>query len=316
MKPEKITQLDKAKDWAKRSGYPFENEVYSSIKNSFGEDADIIREIEFHTINEAGDPCIRSLDFACKLTKHSQNIPDVSWPRGDAERIEVNFLIDAKYMTDDHYLFMPSFSSRKHFWPYLIPTVTELGRTLIERPIYRRDLVEFSQVGFIPVASNGRRISEQTRERDSVSSATLQVVQGLINFFQIQAEQLGKTNEQDPHYTRNVHYFIPIVVTNNPLYLLRKDIDLATLSRAQDESEFFQIHELICLEIPKIYDLKIAWENARLILNKSKKLNLSWVGSGLGDGLILFATLKGLQSFLSDMKCRFEQLKPNPETPQ
>ncbi len=302
--------LKKAQEWALKSGYPFENDVFSIISSIFGTSVKIERNIEFEARNEEREMSIRSVDFLCRLKKDSKNIPHPNWRRGVEECIELNLVIDAKFSIDESLLFTPTIGEKKYSFPSLIPVLTK-DSFREEVKICRRDFLEFSQLDGVPIAVGGRKVKEQSRERDSVASAVLQVCQGLAYFFKSEQSQIGGVAQSDSSYKRNAHFFFPVVVTNSPLLMLRPNIDVAKVDAAKSEDEIFEKLEMVALEMPQIPDLRIQWEELKNGLGRTAN-NLAWHNSGVGEGIVLFMTPQGLQQFLKNIGDKFSNLKVEP----
>lgn len=302
--------IKKAQEWALKSGYPFENDVNAILSSVFGDLLKIERNIEFEAKNEDGEMTIRSVDFLCRLRKESKNIPHPSWRRGTEECIEFNLVIDAKYTTDESFLFIPTLDKKKYSMPSLIPVLTK-DSFRDDVMIFRQDLLTFAKIEGIPTAGGGRKVKEQSKERDSVASAVLQVCQGLGYFFEQEQRHLGGVSKADSSYTRNAHFFLPIVVTNCPLLMLRSDIDLSKVEASKSEYEIFDRFEAVALELPQIYDLRKQWEKLKRGLGRTSN-NLAWHDSGVGNGMVLFLTPEGLRTFLNELSDKFANLKAEP----
>jgi hypothetical protein len=287
--------------------------VNAVIQKNLGEHVQLSRGIEFRAINENGDPCIRSIDFEAKIQKATRNIPHNDWRRGATECAEITLVVDSKFSTDEHYLFEPSNRPKNHSWPYLIPALTDDGWGRNDLKIHRKDLVSFGGISDIPLASSGKRVKEQSRERDSVASATLQVVQGLTHFFGDRALSLGDPTGPDSSYLRNAYYFIPIVVTNSPLLMLKKDVTVGAVDSSKDEREIIDELDLVCLELPNLFDLKESWNRARKALGQTQHKKLVWLDSGIEDGVILFATVDGLERYLGELRKKFDAISAEPQ---
>lgn len=302
------------KNWALMTGFPFENDVEAILQNLVVPELKFTlgRNREFDAVNEENEAVIRSIDFEFSFRKPSKNIPLRDWNRSVDESIEFNILIDAKFSSDEKYLFLPTLSDKHLKWPYLVPCVE--GDDHFDRKVrfFRKDLADFAALEGIPISSNGRKVKEIGKERDSVTSAVLQVVQGLSYVLEVRARALGETSKQDYSYTRSAHYFLPIVVTNSPLYLLKKGVGVELVENAKSEDVFFESFDLIGLEIPKAPNLIKAWEKAKQALVSSGRKSLVWEDSGVENLQIVFCTTKGLKKILNQLIVRFQAIRDIP----
>lgn len=305
-----------SKQWALKTGFPFENEIELLLKKLLPDSCNVTRNHEFETLNEEDETVIRSIDFLCTFKKGSKNIPLSDWNRSPSECVEINILLDAKFSMDEKYLFLPTSQSIKSKWPYLVPCIEEIEEEDDYREgvqYYRKDLVDFAKLPALPIASTGCKVKEINKERDSVTSAALQVVQGLTHLFEAKSSTLGKINGVHRYYLRNAHYFLPVVVTNSPLFLLKDNVTVHCVEKAENDDEFFKSCELIALQIPKTQQLIKSWDKAKKALSDNGQNGLVWQDGGLEYIPILFCTTKGLESFITNL---VKQLDKLPEEPQ
>lgn len=296
----------KFKDWAYLSGYPLENEVEQILKRVCGQAA-IKRNIEFD-VNYPDGKIIRSIDFLVEIQKDSRNIPNYTWTRGRAEKIQLSILLDAKYSQDDErYMFIPS-ENTDVSCPFLIPKLIKDSFSM-EVNHHRIDLIEFSKLEINKVASSGRKVKELTRERDSVTGTVTQMVQGLCYYLDKMSSTLGSTSHVDSNYGRDVFIFLPIIVVNAPLLVMEKGTLLNDIYKAQNESEIFDSEEIVALEMPKSQEIYLSWEQAKKSLNRSQNPILKWHEKGLGEGFILFANISGLEKLLTQTLEKFAAIK-------
>lgn len=307
-------KLEKYKEWSLKSGFPLENDTLISI-NEVLPTSKIQRNLEFTTINENQRPCIRSVDFLVTVSKNARNIPHTSWTRSKNETVEINFIIDCKYTSDESFLFIPSTlrgTNLERWWPCLIPSLRKnsYGDAI---NLHRSDLLSLAiHNSVLKVAGVGRKVKEQTKERDTLSDSIVQIVEGLTHVFQTKANSLGSISTEDSSYARNAYYFIPIIVTNAPLLLLHEQINESQVNNAARKEDLFQSLDSILVDLPNIYDLKNSWSSLEESL-RSLNNNLSWYKDGVGAGHALFCNLEGLNHFLRDINKKFENLSMEPE---
>src|SRR5260221_7976701 len=99
----KSESLKKEQQWAFKSGYPFEKDVFEVIKKIGG--ATIDREWQFPAKDEEGNPTHRSLDFRVTYSWNTCNIKQLDWPRGAYEKTHLQFLVEAKSTESERFLF-------------------------------------------------------------------------------------------------------------------------------------------------------------------------------------------------------------------
>lgn len=305
--------IEDTKQWALATGFPFENDIECLLTEALaGLDYKLKRNYEFETINETGESVVRSIDFLCSYRKKSRNIPATNWNPSIDEGLEINVILDAKFSMNENYLFVPTLEDLSPKWPYLVPCAEEKNYFDEKIQCFRKDLVNFASLPAVPIASQGRKVKELNKERDSVSSAVLQVVQGLMHLFENRAEKLGEASRRDYYRIKNAHYFVPLVVTNSPLYLLKKRAGVETVQKAKVDSEFLESSEAIALQIPKTQQLLKSWESAKIALGNSGGNSLLWQEGGIEHPHILFCTPNGLKSFVRDLQERLNNIPENP----
>ena len=295
-----------------KSGYPFENEVLQALKGVLPGDVKITRNFEFQCRNQDGSPTIRSVDFLCAISKPTQNIPHRSWTRGREETVEFLFLVDAKYSMDETFLFTPSGAAPGSFsFPFLIPVLlkAEIGDHVI---IHRRDLVDLATVADAKLALGGRKVKEQSKERDSVASAALQIALGMTNVLTDLGAKLGSVSKTDSSYYRSAHVFVPIVVTNAPLLCMKAGVSRAEVEAATDDGAFFEEVDQVALEMPLIHDLVETWNSTKKLLGRSHNETLGWHKQGIEEGRILFCTLEGMKKAVAAMLAKLDALPTEP----
>lgn len=302
--------IQKFQDWALKSGFPFENTILISI-NKIMPDSKIARNMEFPTVNEEGNPTIRSIDFSVIISKEIKNIPHRDWSRGREEIAQVQFIIDCKYTTEESFLFTPSTKPvlrSERSWPHLVPTLIKDSFGM-ECALNRKDLIALAKVSeAYNFAGSGRKVKEQTKERDSVTSALLQVLQGSQHLIKTSSLTLGAVAKSDSAYSRNSYFFIPIIVTNAPLLLLRESVTVDAVIGSKEKNEVFLEVDSILVEMPDIYDLKNSWTQLKNVLGKSRHDSLEWHEKGLTDGAVLFCNQAGLERFLNEFHASFKNL--------
>jgi hypothetical protein len=303
------------KQWALMTGFPLENDIESLLNEALSDlNLTMERNYEFETADESGESVIRSIDFLCSFKKKTWNIPLNNWRPSVDDGLEVNLLIDAKYSPDEKYLFLPVLQNRDAKWPYLVPCVVEndddesFGREIF----FREDLVAFAALPNVRVASHGRKVKEISKERDSVTSAVLQVVQGLTHLFENRANALGEPSKRDYFRSKNAHYFLPIVVTNSPLYLLKKCVGIEAIGKAKNDAEYLETQEAVALQIPKTQQLLKSWNKAKQALSGGSGSALAWQEGGIEHPHILFCTPSGLKNFVRDLRKKFSNIPENP----
>jgi len=302
-------KVEKYREWALKSGFPFENETLQII-NKCVPTSSVIRNVEFETLNEERRPTIRSIDFAVSVSKDLRNIPASGWGRGQKEIAEVNFIVDCKYSSDESFLFTPStrpILRSERSWPHLVPMLIK-NNFGDDVKLHRKDLVNLAKIAeHIPIGGMGRKVKEQSRERDSVASAMIQVFQGLHEFIETKARTLGSTTTTDSNYGRNAYFFVPMIVTNAPLLLLKDQITPSDVEKAAKKDEFLSAVDAILVEMPDVFDVKEAWSRLKGVLSSSRK-NLGWNEQGITDGTILFCNPIGLESFVKSFISEFDKL--------
>lgn len=305
-----MSDVKKIQEWALKSGFPFENDTLVLLNRHLPLST-VVRNTEFIAFNEDQKPAIRSVDFAVSQVKDIKNIPSSDWKRSSDEIVEIQLIIDCKYSKNDSYLFTPStrpISISERSWPFLIPKLKK-DRLGEHCNVYRNDLVTFAKVDTtLKVASSGRRVNEQTRERDSVASNLIQILQGAYHFIEKKAQTLGAVPESKTAYSRNSFFFVPIVVTNGPLLLLKDQLLVDQVEKSHTKDALVSDLDSVLVEMPDIYDLKESWEQLKNVLCHSKNHQLGWLENGLTSGQVLFCNLNGLDAFLTDLVGRFQKI--------
>tara|TARA_R110002072_G_scaffold534_6_gene3959 strand:- start:138230 stop:139165 length:936 start_codon:yes stop_codon:yes gene_type:complete len=296
------------KEWILKSGFPLENEVLRKI-NQFFPTSKIDREFEFQSISEDGSPNIRSLDFVVTLEKDTKNIPHRNWRRARDEKTTITLLIDAKYSQDEHLLFTPSYKKiTERCWPSLIPMLCK-DEFNDDVTIYRDDFKDLSKIlTNIASAGAGRKVKEQSRERNSIASMALQSFQGLSNFLKVKTAEIGKTSDISSHYNRNAHFFFPIIVTNAPLLLIHDQITIKSIEDSNDISEVCSEKNHLILDMPNIYDLKEDWNQLKNAYVYSDQNKLKWLENTIIEGSVLVSSLSGLDYLLKEVKKAYDSI--------
>ena len=289
--------IDLMKSWALKSGYPLENDVEAVLKGLVGEPG-IERDFEFSAKNEEGESAIRSVDFRCTFTFSGKTLPG-KWSPGAAASIV--FLIDAKYSEDETLWFVPSSAKRPQRFPHLVPVATVKD--------YGMDVRVFSdsltKAGDVPqewaFSSGGRKVKEQSRERNSLADCQIQMVGAVHASIEADARLLGIPDARTSAYSHNASVYVPIVVTNAPMYLLNEGISSANVDSASTETEIAQKTDVVLVSQPNIFHVKEALGRLSQTINNLSNRNLTWVNQDLTAFPVIFShvgSLKAVVEFL------------------
>jgi hypothetical protein len=304
----KSNGLDKQREWALKSGYPFENDVFELINRVGGATTD--REWQFLAKDEEGNRVHRSLDFRVTYSWNTCNIWHFSWPRGEYEKMRLQFLIEAKSTDSERFLFVPAEPNDVAFngvgFPALVPGWLQGSQSLIRG--HEELLNELRDLGSWPKALAGRKVDDQKKERDSVSPALIQLVQGTLATIEMKEKKLGTVLDAvSPSPSRDISVFVPIVVTNAPLLVLKQGLSTKAIGAARDEKDIFTKVDKLLVAQPNILGIK---HEVQLILNKIRvprtDKGLGWYEPNLTRFPLVFCTLEGLEDVIREFKGRME----------
>lgn len=308
-------ELVRFREWALKSGYPFENDVEEVIISVDGDNRSFIRPVTFKTTNEDGDIVIRSIDFMCTFGFDTKSIPSPDYGRGREERAYIKFLIDAKYAYAEIFWFVPapkSDNNAKSHFPYLIPKLTE-DRWRDNLNIYRGEFVEVSS---FPKdwawALGGRKVKEQTKERDSLSDYQGQMTAALYDVVDKDSKRLGSTTVTNHHYSRDISIYIPIIVTNAPLYLLNEGVTVGKVNSSQSYTELCRIVDVLFVMQPDLFHVRNSFETLSQNISSIATNSLEWVPWDVTAFPIIFTNPKQLKVIMEFFVKKIKSIEPTP----
>ena len=302
-------QLVKFKEWALKSGYPFENNVAEIIFSIKSDPPSITRPITFYATTENGDTAIRSVDFMCTFGLDVKSIP--SWGRGREEKVYLKFLIEAKY-SEDKFWFIPEVKTSEqsvvHF-PHLIPRLTkdDFGDDV---NIYR---AEFESVSSCPKkwewASSGRKVKEQSRERDSLADYQVQVTTAVHDILNKDLNKLGLRTPTNTYYSKDITIYIPIIVTNAPLYLLNEGVTVDKVNLSKIESDLCKIMDVLLVTQPHLFHIKNILRELSKNVSSVGRNSLRWVSCDMTLFPIIFTNPHKLKEIMEIFVKRVKSIK-------
>lgn len=306
------------KDWALKSGFPFENTVQQVIQKVLGSESFLARNCNFVIKNHEDKDAIRSLDFVCKIKKQSQNFPNIR----TQSSTEVSFLVECKYTSEEYFMFLPSTRvlDENVFWPSLIPghrpdALEDEEAYIFEQPSIKNLAKPSNDT---KIAFNGRKVAELSGDRNSVTPMLLQVLQCTLDTIDNRLQELSYTTSMEKK--REAQIYIPIVVTSAPLLVLKPDVDVEKVSSSSQKDEIFTQEDSVYVEMPDLWDLQMDW-----IKIQSKIYDYNTYGKYTGGNIkapikfpiirgtlhrnyVLFCNLKGLEKHLLFIKDNFEKV--------
>jgi len=303
-------QLARMKSWALKSGYPLENDV-AKILSGFKRDRFINRNVTFHAQNEDGEEAIRSIDFKFSFVRGTQTIPDAGWPQGRNEAALLTFLIDAKYSEDETYWFTPidkGVNVSAISFPHLIPMFVgdDYGR---EVKLYRSEFEIAAKV--IPgwsMAGSGKKVKEQSKERNSLEDSQIQMMGALQAIVEEESHELGQPDKVDSSYSRKIHIYVPLIVTNAPLYILKQDLGSDEVDAASKTEQICSRVDRILVAPPHFFHVKEALRDlsAAIATHRGLSTKLAWLPQDLTAFPILFANTNSLASVMNELLTEFD----------
>lgn len=207
-------------------------------------------------------------------------------------------------------MFIPSsIEKTNRTLPALIPKLKEGydGRKL---NVYRKDFLELLELKeYIPRAEIGRKVSEVNNERNSVTSNVFQIFQGLTSVISNLYGLIGTSSSNDRSYYRNTHIFIPIIVTNAPLIMVKDTVTVSSVEDSVNESDVSSYVHKVVLDYPNYFDVKKGWRDLKQKVISHNYRGLGWAEEGMESENILFCETEGLKDFLKELKIVFDNLK-------
>lgn len=296
--------LENMKQYVRHSGYPFENEIdkvlvrqASKIANK-GRPHDVFirRGNDFPTIDEEGVPTIRSVDSLTRYTIPIDLVPSSAW--GDDQTfLHLNFLVDAKYTESSAWLFMPNHSRSAPSLPFIQPK-GKLGNT----ESYRPELKELAKVKSDWInASGGKKVdtkrtkNEQISDRDTLTGMQVQMIKAV----------LSEMGQMERIYSRTIknkvpdaQFYIPIIVTNAPIFVVKSDITLKEVSDAISEEELCSQAQVLSLARPDLAQISSMIRSLDLTIQNCRENGLSLIG-GYSSSATLFVQQDAFEDVVS-----------------
>lgn len=245
-------QIEDLKKYALQSGYPLESEVSKILsrlmpfKTGYQE---TLRNYPFETKDELNKPVIRSIDFFVRKQYETTGLKDSS-KAIPSRFVQVQFLIDAKFTTSDAWWFIPDEYGigQTSFYPFLLPyRKNENSSDALDELAYLwGDFINLTETRpQVPWAHSGKKVgfsrkhNEQLNDRDSLSSHQIQLAQAMMSIAEKTLENYndGAIESTFPLYQDPI-IFIPLIVTNAPLFLLKQDVNISTVKKATVAAEF------------------------------------------------------------------------------
>lgn len=287
-----------------KSGYPLENDVARILSDL--QFPDITRNVVYASKSEDGEPAIRSVDFRCSEALPTQTIPHPDWPRRNSEVASFTFIVDAKFSEDETFWFIPAEKRVPMEFPYLIPMLlsNDYGRTI---KLYRKEFVKAAQApSKWLIASSGKKVKEQSKERNSLADYQVQMIGALQSIIEEESQALGQVNMSDSSYIRDVRIYIPIIVTNAPLYILNPVIGTDDVRKAKSSRDICTPIDRVVVAQPHFFHVKEALKAlSETIAGTRSHPKLSWLPQDLTVFPVLFVNVKSLADVIQSFRDQF-----------
>lgn len=305
----KNQELNDLKKWALLSGFPLENDALKILQDSAGSSAAIERDIPFPGIDGDGKSHLRSIDFKCSVRKQLENFPHY---KNEVDIDNLHFIVDAKYTSDEdkqRCWFVPAVKPASDYsFPYLVPKARFKDAFGEGRFTMRKDLIEFASCGSsLRLASTGRKVSELKESRDSLAGYQVQILQATANFIRQDYQRLNKADESTGKVDGTAHFYIPIVVTNAPLFILRPGIVIADVDSAKRPDSICDEVDSVLVEAPNIRHLKDALVDlSRSTISQGSQLR--WMPCEYEIAPTLFCRISAFKALVDGFISRFSAL--------
>lgn len=303
----KKSSLEDLKTWALQSGFPLENDVHSILRGAITPSMAIEKDVPFESIDGQGRSQLRSIDFKSSVQRTIQVFPR---ERDSKQLATLNFIIDAKFTLDEdkqRFWFIPSGKSAQDFsFPYLIPQARFLDAYSEPHYGHRKDLVQFALCpSDFRLASIGRKVSELKDGKESLAGYQVQGLEAVAHFIK---EDYWSPGKEDRDQSFAPHIYIPIVVSNAPLYILKDSITISEVESAADAADICESIEYLVVETPNIHYVKEALRKVSSSVRDYGGQNLKWKYSELNVAPVVFCNVTALKSLVGNLIQRFNSL--------
>lgn len=312
--------LKNIKSYALNSGFPFENDVHSIIRDlTHSGQREVVRPESFEATNEEGKTVIRSVDYRVTIKTKMRTIPHRNLPAGPNEGTLITFLIDAKYTTSDAWWFIPEVPRPPGFqalrFPHLLPIYHEDSRFTASWA--SKILPAFEISADWPRTISGKKVAltkknnEQQNDRDSITSYQIQMNQAVLHRLKGQNKKLGKQySETDSTYFHDIELVIPIIVTNAPLFLMNPDINTSIVNQAKEPAQLAKQTDVILINQPPIAYIQQELLETENHIKNFKVGQFSWKECPLVDSPTFMVNIGSLRSLMLRLIERFENTIP------
>lgn len=303
------SDLEDLKKWALQSGFPLENDVHAILQLVVAPEGAVEKDIPFESTDGEERSQLRSIDFKATISRPMEIFPS---PRGAIQPADLNFIVDAKFTLDEdknRFWFIPSAKNPQDFsFPFLTPQARVIDGSNEARQSFRRELV---QLAICPteyrLASLGRKVSEIKDGRESLAAYQVQVLEAVAHFVRKHYLSLGKTDSTNEH-RGSPQVYIPIVVTNSPLFMLKDSITISQVLAATSETAICDSIDFVAVEAPNIHYVKEALRKLCSNVRDHGNHNLRWKYSELKIAPVIFCNLASLKALLESFVTRFKAI--------
>ncbi len=307
MSPNK--SLEDLKKWALISGFPLENDVFKVLQSIANHTPIVERDVPFPATDDKGKDLIRSIDFKCSIQKPIENFPRF---KGEKGIVSLNFIVDAKYTSDKdkhRFWFVPSGKTAADLvFPYLVPQArckSDFGEVHYNS---RKDLKGFASCPpTLRLASTGRKVSELNGERDSLVGYQVQALEATAHFIQEEYDELGKADSVTGGTANSTQFYIPIIATNAPLFILRAGINIEEVERAKNAKEICDDVDYLLVEAPNIHHLK-AMLGSLTEKVRNHGSSTKWLFPDFQVAPVVFCGISALKTLLESFVTQYDAL--------
>lgn len=157
------------------------------------------------------------------------------------------------------------------------------------------------------VASIGRRVSEFKGGRESLAGYQEQVLGALSSEIHKAHQQLGRQAAGRIYANNSAHFFIPIIATNAPLFMLRSAIVMDEIMHAKTPSTICEELDYLLVELPNLLHLKL--QLRRLYTNvKNHHNDFAWECPNFEHTPVVFCRIAALEGLVSMLISGFANL--------